>query len=110
MSLKAKIIIFLLLSAGALGGIAWGLLQFWDAAGDAREVVVRNEWNQEKLDLIAAKQQAERDAAEARKQAEEIKQGNKQRGEKVIEQTRNIDPDWSSTVLPPGMFDTLRKN
>lgn len=110
MSLKVKIFLALALIGGALGGIAWGLVQFWDAAGDAREAVVRNEWKQEKLDLISAKEAAEKEAAERRKEAEETKGKNTERGENVILKTRNIDPDWSSAKLPPGLFETLRQN
>ena len=110
MSLKLKVFLALALIGGALGGTAWGLVQFWDAAGDAREAVVRNEWKQEKLDLIAARQQAERDAAEARKNAESKKQENEQRGEQVIEKSRNVDPDWSNTPMPAELYESARKN
>jgi hypothetical protein len=105
-----KIIGFILLAGGVLGGITWGLVKFWDTAGDARESVVRLEWAEEREALIAARQAAEREAAARRKAAEETKRENTERGENVILETRNIDPDWSGTKLPPGMFETLRKN
>jgi hypothetical protein len=110
MSLKAKIILFIVLTGGVLGGITWGLLAFWDAAGDARENSVWLEWAEEKESLIQQRDAAQREAAENRKAAEAKKQENTESGENVIEQTRNIDADWSNTHLPSGMFRTLREN
>jgi hypothetical protein len=94
----------------ALAGVLHGVWLLYDAGGDAREDSVRLEWAREKLELTAARDQAIREAADARKAAESIKQDNSQRGENVIEQTRNLDPDWSSTKLPAGLYDTLRQN
>lgn len=110
MSFKVKVFLAIALIGGALGGIAWGLVQFWDAAGDAREATVRQEWSQEREALVAAKQKAEKDAADARKQAEEKKQENTQRGEQVIEQAKTIDPDWSATRIPAELYKSAREN
>lgn len=106
MSLRAKLILAALL----VGGLVWGFLRLWDVAGDARESAVRLEWAQEREALIAARQAAEQEAAKRRKAAEETKQENTERGENVIIETRYIDRNWSDTKLPPGLFDTLRKN
>jgi hypothetical protein len=110
MRLYAKIILAVLVIGGVLGGIVWGVRAFCDACGDARENKVRLEWAQEKLDLIAARDQAILDAAEARKAAESVKSENTERGENVIVQTRNLNPIWSATRLPAGLYDTLRQN
>jgi hypothetical protein len=110
MKLYAQIFIVMLVAGGVIGGVSWGVRAFCNACGDARETKVRLEWAQEKLDLIKARDQAIQDAADARKTAEDIKQGNTQRGEKAIEQTHNLNPDWSTTRLPAGLYDTLRQN
>jgi hypothetical protein len=104
MYVKALVILFL------LSGLLAGLWKLYDAGGDAREDKVRLEWAQEKLNLVEQRDAAEKRAAENRKEAEAEKKGNTKRGEKVIEQTRNLDPDWSATRLPAGMYETLRQN
>jgi hypothetical protein len=104
MYVKALVILLL------ISGILASLWKLYDAGGDAREDKVRLEWAQEKLNLVEQRDAAEKRAVENRKEAEAEKQGNAKRGEKAIEQTRNLDPDWSATRLPVGMYETLRQN
>lgn len=83
--------------------IITGLWKFWDAAGDAREAEVRLEYSQGAIAAIT-------NQVKNRKEAEAEKQSNTKRGEKAIEQTRNLDPDWSATRIPAGVYKVLERN
>jgi hypothetical protein len=104
--MKLKILVALLV----LGAIGYEVVALIGWAADSREAEVRREWAQEKLDLVAARQAAEQEAAELRRQAEDKKQENTQHGENVIEQSRNIDPDWSATRIPIELYQSARQN
>lgn len=104
--MKLKILIALL----TLVAIGYEVVALIGWAADGREKEVRLEWAQEKLDLVAARQAAEQQAAELRRQAEGEKQENTQHGENVIEQSRNIDRDWSAVRIPAGLYQSARQN